>query len=225
MGLQKALVFSNKVPESGIARHTSFTHFLDLIDACGYDLKITSGQPSNEALATYKIIFLDVSDYPSSALFQHALFTSEYKHKIVLFDAERAQKDVELTALKNGVKGVFYIDDKLEILIKGIQTIKNGKFWFKRETLEMMIKQLVGEFNQQNLYSPDCNEVSDTLTKRERTIVSLIAQGARNIEIAEQLHISVNTVKTHVYSIFRKTHCRNRVELIKWSLKDHSVLS
>lgn len=225
MGLQKALVFSNKVPESGIARHTSFTHFLDLIDACGYDLKITSGQPSHEALVTYKIIFLDVSDYPSSVLFQHALFTSEYKHKIVLFDAERAQKDMELTALKNGVKGVFYIDDKLEILIKGIQTIKNGKFWFKRETLEMMIKQLVGEFNQQNLYSPDCTEVSNTLTKRERTIVSLIAQGARNIEIAEQLHISVNTVKTHVYSIFRKTQCRNRVELIKWSLKDHSVLS
>ena len=61
MGLQKALVFSNKVPESGIARHTSFTHFLDLIDACGYDLKITSGQPSHEALATYKIIFLDAA--------------------------------------------------------------------------------------------------------------------------------------------------------------------
>ena len=225
MGLQKALVLSNKVPESGIARHTSFTHFLDLIDACGFDLKITTGRPNNETLASYKLIFLDVSEYPSSALFNHSLFTSEYKHKIILFDADRTQKDLELTALKSGVKGVFYNNDKLEILIKGIQTIKNGKFWFKRETLETIIKQLIGDINQQNLFSPQCTEVSDTLTKRERTIVNLISQGAKNIEIAEQLHISVNTVKTHVYSIFRKTHCRNRVELIKWSFQDHSVLS
>jgi DNA-binding CsgD family transcriptional regulator len=49
-------------------------------------------------------------------------------------------------------------------------------------------------------------------------IVVLIGQGAQNKEIADQLHISVNTVKTHVYSIYRKTSCRNRVELIKWSM-------
>lgn len=225
MGLQKALVLSKKVPESGVARHTSFTHFLDLIDACGLDLKINSGHVLNEQLTVFELIFLDVTDFSQSTLFNHSLFTSEYKHKLVLFNVKRTQKEVELAALKSGIKGVFYIDDKLEIVIKGIQTIRNGKFWFKRETLETIIKQLLGGVKQQNLSSPPCSEASNTLTRRERTIVNLIAQGAKNMEIAEQLHISVNTVKTHVYSIFRKTHCRNRVELIKWSYQDHAVLS
>ena len=52
------------------------------------------------------------------------------------------------------------------------------------------------------------------LTKRENAIIGLVSKGAKNAEIAEQLHISPNTVKTHLYSIFRKTQSRNRVELI-----------
>ncbi|HAU92054.1 MAG TPA: hypothetical protein DCW59_06830, partial [Alteromonas sp.] len=44
-----------------------------------------------------------------------------------------------------------------------------------------------------------------------------VSKGAQNQEIADTLHISVNTVKTHIYSIFRKTNSRNRVELVAWS--------
>ena len=44
----------------------------------------------------------------------------------------------------------------------------------------------------------------------------LIAEGARNKEIAEQLQISANTVKVHVSAIFKKTHSRNRTELVRW---------
>ena len=55
------------------------------------------------------------------------------------------------------------------------------------------------------------------LTRREQTIVRLVSSGAQNKEIAEQLHISPNTVKTHIYSLFRKTSSRNRIELITWS--------
>jgi DNA-binding CsgD family transcriptional regulator len=57
------------------------------------------------------------------------------------------------------------------------------------------------------------------LTKREKTIVSLVSSGAKNQEIADELHISPNTVKTHIYSIFRKTSSRNRIELIAWSMQ------
>ena len=57
------------------------------------------------------------------------------------------------------------------------------------------------------------------MTKRENTIIDLVTKGSKNHEIADQLNISTNTVKTHIYSIFRKTNSRNRIELITWSLQ------
>jgi len=51
------------------------------------------------------------------------------------------------------------------------------------------------------------------ITPREREIIGLICSGRTNQEIADQLFISLATVKDHNYNIFRKTGVRNRVEL------------
>ena len=52
------------------------------------------------------------------------------------------------------------------------------------------------------------------LTSREREIVRLVGDGISNKEIAQQLGLSVGTVKIHVHSIFHKTGARSRYELI-----------
>ena len=62
------------------------------------------------------------------------------------------------------------------------------------------------------------------LTKRERSVIHLIAQGASNNTIADKLNISDHTVKTHLYSAFKKTNSRNRVELANWAQQYISVL-
>jgi len=50
-------------------------------------------------------------------------------------------------------------------------------------------------------------------TKREREIVKLVCAGHSNQEIAEELFISLGTVKDHNYTIFQKTGVRNRTQL------------
>ncbi|MDZ4823919.1 MAG: LuxR C-terminal-related transcriptional regulator [Flavobacteriales bacterium] len=50
------------------------------------------------------------------------------------------------------------------------------------------------------------------LTERERQILLLIRLGKKNEEIAEALDLSVNTVKTHMKSLFKKLNVRNRTE-------------
>ncbi len=225
MSLLKSLVLTHKKADIGHTRHSSLAHFLDLIDACGYDLKVTDNIPLDEHLGFYKLIFVDASNQSATQLFTHPIFTSSVKNKVVFFAVSKENAHIETTALRNGVRGVFYECDKLENLIKGIQTIKNGKFWFKRETLEETVKQLLGDLPSYKRQSVNKVDDNTSLTKREKMIVGLIGQGAKNVEIAEQLHISINTVKTHVYSIFRKTNCRNRVELIKWSLDTSIVAS
>jgi DNA-binding NarL/FixJ family response regulator len=52
----------------------------------------------------------------------------------------------------------------------------------------------------------------DDLTTREREVVQLVAMGARDREIAQQLVVSHNTVKKHVKSILHKLGARNRAE-------------
>ena len=58
-------------------------------------------------------------------------------------------------------------------------------------------------------------EYAETLTEREREIARLVAQGLRNAEIAETLHVSENTVKTHLKTIFKKMNIDRRSKLVE----------
>nr|WP_221375358.1 response regulator transcription factor [Actinoplanes polyasparticus] len=52
----------------------------------------------------------------------------------------------------------------------------------------------------------------DTLSEREREVLILLAQGLSNAEIGQRLFVSEGTVKTHVYHVFAKLGCENRVQ-------------
>ena len=56
------------------------------------------------------------------------------------------------------------------------------------------------------------------LTEREREILSLLGQGLTNQIIADQLYISIHTVKTHLYKTFRKINVSNRLQAASWSM-------
>jgi DNA-binding NarL/FixJ family response regulator len=55
---------------------------------------------------------------------------------------------------------------------------------------------------------------SYSVTDREYRIIELLAEGQANKQIASDLHISEQTVKNHIYSIYKKTGVFSRVELI-----------
>jgi DNA-binding NarL/FixJ family response regulator len=61
----------------------------------------------------------------------------------------------------------------------------------------------------------------DGLTQREGEILSLIAQGLTNGEIAERLFLSNHTIKTHINRIFAKTGSRDRVAAIAYAQRHH----
>jgi DNA-binding NarL/FixJ family response regulator len=57
----------------------------------------------------------------------------------------------------------------------------------------------------------------EPLTNREEAVLDSVARGRTNSEIADDLHISISTVKTHLASLIRKLDARNRVELAMWA--------
>ncbi len=81
---------------------------------------------------------------------------------------------------------------------------------------------LAGRLVQDYLLRRDTEEQeppSDELTPREQEVLTLIAEGLSNGEIAEQLVISIKTVDRHRENIMRKLNLHNRVDLVKYALR------
>ena len=63
------------------------------------------------------------------------------------------------------------------------------------------------------------------LTDREEEILVTVARGRTNAEIADELFISLSTVKTHIASLMAKLGARNRVEIAMWAYETDRITS
>ena len=131
--------------------------------------------------------------------------------RIALFNVSR-NSGIEKRCIVEGVRGFFYADDHLEILVKGVRAVLDDDWWLSRE---VMIKYIL-EGTDEDRYARRGNEI---LTTRQIEILAQIAVGASNDEIAERLHISSHTVKTHLYNVFKKIKVTNRLQAALWAAK------
>ncbi|WP_105168958.1 helix-turn-helix transcriptional regulator [Pseudoalteromonas sp. T1lg23B] len=170
------------------------------------------------ALPDEQLVFVDLTGFTCEEVFSFDMAVLAKRKSLVLFNAIDGQVD-ERRALLSGVKGVIYAKDEPDIKLKGIKAVKDGELWFRRSIISSTFSELLVDhaiFNTPTTTLKQ-DDSSFNLTKREKTIVKLIAEGAQNKEIANKLHISDHTVKTHLYSAFRKTKSRNRIELLNWA--------
>jgi len=61
--------------------------------------------------------------------------------------------------------------------------------------------------------------VVSRLTGREKQVLSCIASGYTSKAIADEFNISMHTVKTHIYNIYRKINATNRLQATLWATK------
>jgi DNA-binding NarL/FixJ family response regulator len=67
----------------------------------------------------------------------------------------------------------------------------------------------------QTVFAPRAEQPAVPLTERERDVLTLMASGATNKEIAARLYLSPHTVKEHTSSLYRKLKVRNRAEAVR----------
>lgn len=72
-------------------------------------------------------------------------------------------------------------------------------------------RKVVNSFNTE-LNGPLHDEA--ILTRRENEILDYLAKGYRNKEVADQLHVSLNTIRCHIYNIYEKLHVQSRIEAL-----------
>jgi DNA-binding NarL/FixJ family response regulator len=126
------------------------------------------------------------------------------------------KKNIEREAMARNVRGIFYNDEPLERLCKGVCAILNGELWFSREILS----KCLFESSPRLVTSLKKNANGTMLTMREKEILSRVSSGFCNKEIASDLSISPHTVKTHVYNIYKKINVTNRLQASLWGAKN-----
>ena len=111
-------------------------------------------------------------------------------------------------ALRAGASGFVLKDDPPEQLIAAIRTVAAGDALLS----PAVTKRVIGQFAR--LQRPEPPKGLDELTAREVEVFRLIADGRSNAEIAQELHISETTVKTHVTHVLQKLDLRDRVQAV-----------
>ena len=120
---------------------------------------------------------------------------------------------IEEEALRFGIKGFFYKHDGLKLLTKGINAIFSHEVWVSREIL---LRSAMGGRRKKR----SAVQEKTGLSIREIEILVLLSSGIQNEEIAQKLFISPNTVKTHLYNIFKKINVPNRLQATLWVAKN-----
>ena len=114
-------------------------------------------------------------------------------------------------ALRAGAKGFLLKDAGPDLLVQAIHAASEGDALIAPR----VTARLLEAFSDNRRASP--REPSEPLTAREEEVVVTVARGRTNAEIAQDLHISLSTVKTHMTSLMAKLGARNRVEIVMWA--------
>ncbi|GAA3500451.1 response regulator transcription factor [Streptomyces prasinosporus] len=114
-------------------------------------------------------------------------------------------------ALRAGASGFLLKDVYAAELLDGIRVVAAGESVLAPSAT----RRLIGHYASgavAGTAAGDAPRELDVLTARERSVLALVASGLNNAEIAEQLGITVGTVKSHVNALLRKLGLRDRVQ-------------
>jgi DNA-binding NarL/FixJ family response regulator len=113
-------------------------------------------------------------------------------------------------ALVAGASGFLLKDASPEDIVTAIRAVARGDALLD----PAVTASVIGQFAALPRPREDLKAQVDELTPREREVLSLMARGRSNAEIADQLIVSEGTVKTHVGHVLRKLGLRDRIQAV-----------
>ena len=144
-----------------------------------------------------------------------ALQRSGQQTQVIVFTASE-DLDEFGQAMKLGCRGILLKQSDPELIIQSIRTVMAGEIWLDSHISESVVNHS-SEEPVINGTAPIPYE-RNPLSKREREVVGLIAQGYKNKEMAEKMFISEQTVKNHLHNIFHKLGVCDRLELALYAV-------
>lgn len=132
----------------------------------------------------------------------------------IIITASALAEDDTLRYVRAGAAGVILKSVEPALFVKSVRKVMENELWLPKQ----QVSQLVERIGTRPL------RPAETLTRREKTIISCLMQGWRNREIAEHLRITEQTVKNHLRTVFDKVGVSDRLELALYAIHQHLEL-
>jgi len=204
------IVDDHKVVRNGLQ---VFISLYDDIEVVG---EARNGQQAVEQCATHQpdVVLMDmvmpVMDGPTATRLIREQFPQVQVVALTSFDEE----EIVQRAIEAGAVGYLYKDVEEDELIDAIRSAREGRPVLAPEAMKALMDRTV---------APVESPAVEPLTKREREVLSLVAQGMTNPQIAEQLVISTSTVQFHVHNILGKLGVGTRTEAVSIAIQSKLI--
>lgn len=137
-------------------------------------------------------------------------------HTRILVLTGHAEDATVIAALQNGAHGYLLKDVRLEDLLRAIRAVADGRGY-----LDPRVTQKTLQWVRSGSLSGPYGSGLTKLSKQERLIMPLLAEGKTNKEIAAHLRLSDKTVKNYLANIFFKIQVKRRAEAVAWFIKEN----
>ncbi len=149
----------------------------------------------------------------------HKLLQSKKDLRFVAITPEQSAQTL-VDALRSGVQSYVKKDCDLAEIINAVEETWRGHKFFCGQILETIQRASI-DVNDIDFESFSCEPVM--LSERENEIITLIAEGLTNVQIAEQLFLSTHTINTHRKNIMSKLGVKNTAGIVMYAVKTNLV--
>ncbi len=194
--------------------HKMVLQGLKMLLESGEDIEVTGtasdGREALEAILEKKpdIAILDISMPEIDGIeLVNEIKRRELKTKVILCTAKKDPQTADI-ALKAGTSGFLLKDSAFDELLSAIKIVQEGKEYIGPSIAMELLN-----------YRSEKGKNPSSLTPREEEILTLIALGLSNKQIAAKLFISVKTVETHRTKVMQKLDLHCVADLVRYAMK------
>ena len=190
---------------------------LELDDDIKVIAEAVDGRDCLDKLDVYKpdVLLLDINMPNMNGLeVLKELKARKSKVKVLVLTVHN-ETEYLMKAVDIGINGYVLKDSESAELKKAIRAIMDGETYIQ--------PSLIPALNAKRLERNEDEEKIDSLTRRELEVLTLLAIGMYNKEVAEKLEISERTVKNHVSNIFKKLEVTDRTQAAVFAIRNNLI--
>ncbi|MGX7148312.1 response regulator [Enterococcus ureasiticus] len=192
------------------------TSLKTIIEASGEISVVGIGDSAIQAVELYEelqpdILLMDIRMKESTGIEAATNILAKNEQAVILLLTTFSDDDYIMEALRIGVKG-YLLKQDIEAIVPSIKAVKNGQSVFGHTIMERLPHLLQTE-------KITCSE-EHKVNEKDLSILSLIAEGLNNKEIADQLYLSEGTIRNYISNLLEKLELRDRTQLAVFYYKN-----